>query len=201
VLVAGLRASLHGCQAASRHWIFSILKPPPPPPPAPQVISYVKLVVATGARPIKLTEFSVPGADLPGLHYLRDVADADALLAAVEGAKARGGRGGRGVLVVIVGGGYIGMEVAAGLAGHPGLSTTMVFPEDRLMARLLTPQLAAFYEQYYAGKGISLVKGVMAKGFAGEGGQVCVRWGWGWGGAVCLVAVVMLNCVQLLQDA
>lgn len=160
------------------------------------MISYVKLVVATGARPIKLTEFNVPGADLPGLHYLRDVADADALLAAVEGAKARGGR------VVIVGGGYIGMEVAAGLAGHPGLSLTMVFPEDRLMARLLTPQLAAFYEQYYAGKGISLVKGVMAKGFAGEGGQVCVcMGGGGGGGAVCLVAVVMHSCVRLLQDA
>jgi monodehydroascorbate reductase (NADH) len=44
-----------------------------------------------------------------------------------------------------VGGGYIGLEVAAGLSLH-GVAVTMVFPEAHLMARLFTPQLAAFYE-------------------------------------------------------
>jgi NADPH-dependent 2,4-dienoyl-CoA reductase/sulfur reductase-like enzyme len=49
------------------------------------------------------------------------------------------------VQVVVVGGGYIGLEVAAGLSLH-GLHVTMVFPEKHLMARLFTPELAAFYE-------------------------------------------------------
>jgi len=51
---------------------------------------------------------------------------------------------------VCIGGGYIGMECAAGLAMQ-GLDVTMVFPESRLMERLFTPELAAFYEGYYAG--------------------------------------------------
>lgn len=48
--------------------------------------------------------------------------------------------------VVVVGGGYIGLEVAAGLSMHPGVSVAMVFPEPHLMARLFTPDIAAFYE-------------------------------------------------------
>ena len=51
-----------------------------------------------------------------------------------------------------MGGGYIGLECAAALAMN-GLDVTMVFPEDLFMARLFTPQLAAFYEQFYAGGG------------------------------------------------
>ena len=47
-----------------------------------------------------------------------------------------------------MGGGYIGMEVAAGLATN-GISTTVVMPEERLLARLFTPQMAAFYEAFY----------------------------------------------------
>jgi monodehydroascorbate reductase (NADH) len=74
--------------------------------------------------------------------------------------------------VVIVGGGYIGMEVAAGLALHPGVAVAVVFPEQRLLARLLTPQLAAFYEAYYGAKGVTLVKGAVGKELTGEGGKV-----------------------------
>lgn len=48
--------------------------------------------------------------------------------------------------VVVIGGGYIGLEVAAGLSLHEGVSVTMVFPEPHLMARLFTPEIAAFYE-------------------------------------------------------
>jgi NADPH-dependent 2,4-dienoyl-CoA reductase/sulfur reductase-like enzyme len=48
--------------------------------------------------------------------------------------------------VVVIGGGYIGLEVAAGVSLHPGVSVTMVFPETHLMARLFNTELAAFYE-------------------------------------------------------
>jgi NADPH-dependent 2,4-dienoyl-CoA reductase/sulfur reductase-like enzyme len=47
---------------------------------------------------------------------------------------------------VVVGGGYIGAEVAAALSLH-GVEVTMVLPEDRLMARVMPPELAAYYEK------------------------------------------------------
>ncbi|KAF6255444.1 monodehydroascorbate reductase [Scenedesmus sp. NREL 46B-D3] len=126
------------------------------------MITYQQLVVATGADPVRMTDFKAPGADLSGIHYLRNVADADALLVAVEAAKAAGNK------AVVVGGGYIGLEVAAGLSMH-GLDVTMVFPDDHLMARIFNAELAAFYEAYYAAKGIRLLKGQLAKEFRGDG--------------------------------
>ncbi|KAG2438025.1 hypothetical protein HXX76_005639 [Chlamydomonas incerta] len=131
-------------------------------------VSYSQnLIIATGARAVKLAEFGVPGADLSGIHYLRDVKDAESLVAAVAAAKEASGK------AVIVGGGYIGMECAAGLAST-GLAgaTTIVMPEDRLMARLLTPQLAAVYERLYGDKGVSMVKGAKVTAFAGKDGKV-----------------------------
>lgn len=59
---------------------------------------------------------------------------------------------------VCIGGGYIGMECAAGLALN-GLDVTMVFPEGRMMERLFTPELATFYEDFYKGKRHSNVRG------------------------------------------
>jgi monodehydroascorbate reductase (NADH) len=85
------------------------------------------------------------------VHYLRNIQDADALIGAITSLKATGGE------AVCIGGGYIGMEVAAALSIN-GLKVTMVFPEGRLMERLLTPKLAAFYEDFYKAKGITLVK-------------------------------------------
>lgn len=69
-------------------------------------LPYDTLVVATGARPLDLAaDFNVPGADAKGIHYLRNVADADALYAAIQAAA------GSGEPVVVVGGGYVGVEV------------------------------------------------------------------------------------------
>ena len=63
-------------------------------------LAYDALLLATGSRPRKLT---VPGADLAGVHYLRTIADVDRIRAAARRAGA----------LVIIGGGYIGLEVAA----------------------------------------------------------------------------------------
>ncbi len=73
--------------------------------------------------------------------------------------------------VVVVGGGYIGMEVACGLQKN-GLKVTMVFPDPYFMPRLFTPEIAGFYEDIYAEKGIKIIKGKHAKSFKGEGGKV-----------------------------
>jgi 3-phenylpropionate/trans-cinnamate dioxygenase ferredoxin reductase subunit len=85
-------------------------------------LRFDRLVLATGAEPRRLP---LPGSELTGIHYLRDLADADAL----KGAFATGGK------VVVVGGGWIGMEVAAS-ARQLGLEVTVVERADaRLKAR------------------------------------------------------------------
>ncbi|GMH38143.1 hypothetical protein BSKO_06027 [Bryopsis sp. KO-2023] len=127
--------------------------------------TYDKLIVATGARPVKLTEFKVPGAELSGLNYLRDIKDADALVAAMEECKAKDGK------VVIVGGGYIGMECAAAVAMNK-LPVTMVFPEGHLMSRLLDPEVGQFYADRYKAEGVTIVTGQVATSFEGENGKV-----------------------------
>lgn len=74
---------------------------------------------------------------------------------------------------VVIGGGYIGLEVSAGLCLQ-GLEVTMVFPEPHVMPRLFTPELAAFYEKFYTDKGIKLMEGALANGFEGKDGKVGV---------------------------
>lgn len=74
--------------------------------------------------------------------------------------------------VVIVGGGYIGMEVAAAAVGW-NLDTTVVFPEDRLLSRLFTPSLAQKYEELFQQNGVKFVKGGLIKNLeAGADGRV-----------------------------
>ncbi|EFJ49863.1 hypothetical protein VOLCADRAFT_80444 [Volvox carteri f. nagariensis] len=157
-----------------------------------EVLSYEKLIIGTGARPTRLTEFGVPGADLGGLFYLRDVKDGDVLVAAVAATKEAGGK------AVVIGGGYIGMEVAAGLSSS-GLSVTMVFPEDRILSRLLTPQLAAVYERLYDAKGIKMVKGAKVTGFDGVDGKVSWRCGQSLDAGLVVVGVGARPNVELFQ--
>lgn len=116
------------------------------------------VLLATGAEPIRLTR--TPGHDLKGIMYLRDNDEALALFDALQASI--------GKTVIVVGGGYIGMEVAAA-ALTVGCKVTMVFPEDHLMPRLFTPEIAAFYEKVYTEKGATLVnKGRLCKAFLGD---------------------------------
>lgn len=73
--------------------------------------------------------------------------------------------------VVVIGGGYIGMECTAGVASREQ-AATLVFPEGHLMQRLFTPEIAAFYERFYADKGVKMVKQQLATSLEGEGGKV-----------------------------
>ncbi len=70
-------------------------------------VKYKKLLLCTGARAVKLSDFKMPGSNLAGIYYLRDHSDGQALLRAIE--CARGGE------AIVVGGGYIGMEVTSAL--------------------------------------------------------------------------------------
>ncbi len=107
-------------------------------------ITYDRLLIATGTRPKKL---HVPGADLPGLFYLRWLEDSKRIRAAWQGGARR---------AVIIGGGYIGTEVAAVLSDR-GLDVTMVFPDEHLLTRVFTPEMAVFFEGYYRTRGVRLL--------------------------------------------
>jgi 3-phenylpropionate/trans-cinnamate dioxygenase ferredoxin reductase subunit len=92
-------------------------------------LPYDKLLLATGARVRKL---NCAGAELPGVHYLKTISDVDGLQAAFT----------QGRRLAVVGGGYIGLEVAA-VAAKRGLSVTVFEAMDRLMARAVSPPLYA----------------------------------------------------------
>jgi len=120
------------------------------------------LIIATGARPITLTQFGTANADAQGICYLRNVQDADYLNSQIKLCKSKFGN-----KAVVVGGGYIGMECAAALSLN-SVDTTVVFPEDHLMERLFTPSIAKFYEEYYENKGIKFIKKDLITGFSVE---------------------------------
>jgi 3-phenylpropionate/trans-cinnamate dioxygenase ferredoxin reductase subunit len=105
-------------------------------------VSYDRLLLATGAR---VRPLPVPGADLPGVYYLRGIDDSDALQRhLIAGTK-----------LTVVGGGYIGLEVAAVARKH-GLDVTVIEALDRLMARTASPHISAFYKDLHEGHGVSV---------------------------------------------
>jgi 3-phenylpropionate/trans-cinnamate dioxygenase ferredoxin reductase subunit len=109
---------------------------------------YERLLLATGSSPRRL---DVPGADLPGVHYLRTVADADALRAAAAGARR----------VVVVGGGWIGTEVTASLR-QLGLPVTMVTAGPLPLEAVLGREVATVYRDLHVEQGVRLVRGRVA---------------------------------------
>jgi 3-phenylpropionate/trans-cinnamate dioxygenase ferredoxin reductase subunit len=121
-------------------------------------ISYDVLALATGARAIAL---QVPGADLDGVMFLRTAADAEAL-------KARIGPGKR---LAVVGGGYVGLEVAA--SGRAlGAEVVVLERETRVLARVACETLSTFFRDVHEAHGVRFELGVSVVGFEGEGGHV-----------------------------
>ena len=121
-------------------------------------LSFERLALTTGAEPRRL---SVPGADLEGICYLRDLDDAMVLRA--ELARAR--------RVVVVGGGFVGLEAAA-VARARGLDVTVVEALDRLIARAVAPPVSAFYKAAHERRGSTVLLGTGVEGFRGAGGRV-----------------------------
>jgi NADPH-dependent 2,4-dienoyl-CoA reductase/sulfur reductase-like enzyme len=116
--------------------------------------SFDRLIVATGARP---RTFGVQGARLSGIHYLRSLDDSSQIRHKAEGAKR----------AVVVGGGFIGMEVAAVLA-QKGLDVTMVLRQDRIWKRFFTPRMSEYFEGYYTARGVRFAKTAEVQEFRGS---------------------------------
>ena len=115
--------------------------------------SYEKLLLATGSRPRRL---SLPGNELPGVHYLRTIADVDAIKAEMAPGRE----------VVVVGGGYIGLEVAA-VCVEAGMAVRVLEMEERILQRVTTPAMSEFYHQLHSGRGVQLHTATAVTGFAG----------------------------------
>lgn len=121
-------------------------------------VSYDVLILATGARAIALP---IPGADLSGILFLRTAAHAEALKAAV----------GPGKTLAVVGGGYIGLEVAA--SGRAlGAEVVVIEREARLLARVAAEPLSTFFKAYHEKHGVRFELGASVTGFTGQDGKV-----------------------------
>lgn len=118
-------------------------------------LDYTTLVLATGSRARTL---SLPGAELPGIVSLRSIADVEAIRARFFG----------GTSLVVVGGGYIGLELAA-VAVKLGLAVTVLEQAPRLMMRGVGQVVSTFYERLHREEGVAVHTGVAVKGFGGEG--------------------------------
>lgn len=116
-------------------------------------IGYDAVMLATGAAPRRL---SLPGADLEGVHYLRDLADADRLRTAIGG----------GARVVVIGAGWIGCEVAASVR-QLRAEVAIVEVADLPLLRVLGPQLGRFYRDVHADHGVALHLGVGVESLRG----------------------------------
>ena len=120
-----------------------------------QELRYQKLLIATGGRNRRLR---IPGADLPGLHYLRTVADCEAIKR-----EARPGR-----RAVIVGMGFIGCEVAASLT-QLGVRVTTVFPGKLPLENVLGGEVGALVGAFHRANGVELLAGEQIAAFEGAG--------------------------------
>jgi 3-phenylpropionate/trans-cinnamate dioxygenase ferredoxin reductase component len=126
-------------------------------------LRYDRLLLATGAEPRRL---AIDGSELDGVLYLRSVGDSDALR----------GRLDAGGTVVVVGGGWIGSEVAAS-ARQRGLDVTVIEPASLPLERVLGAELGAVYRDVHADHGVRMLLGTGVVAFEGDGAVERVRTG------------------------
>lgn len=144
-------------------------------------VAYTKLILATGCRANSL---SVPGIDLEGIHHIREERDCSQLVADLERLHGQNSPKVEGTMcsprsstpkakVLVVGGGYIGMEVAAGLMGW-NFEVTIVYPDKYALHRFLNSAMAEWMESQFSERGAKIIKGSTAiiESFVGEQGAV-----------------------------
>lgn len=117
-------------------------------------LSYSQLALMTGALPRRI---SLPGSDLDGVHYLRNIRDVDAIRAQLAPGKS----------AVIVGGGYIGLETAASLRSA-GMQVTVLEAMSRVLQRVTAPEVSAFFTRVHEEEGVTVVTDTTVSAFTGE---------------------------------
>lgn len=122
---------------------------------ADEVFDYDKLVIATGSRARRL---NLPGSDLEGIFYLRTLDDVDLIRQAM----------GSGKRLCVIGGGYVGLEVAA-VASVAGLEVTVIETQDRILQRVTTPEMSDYYHNLHVERGVNIMRNTAVTGFEGTG--------------------------------
>lgn len=117
-------------------------------------LSYTSLVVATGTRP---RIFAIPGLALDGVASLRSIGDVEFMRPLIERTRR----------IAVVGGGYIGLEVAAVLRDL-GREVVVVEAEDRVLKRVTSPVVSDFYERLHADNGVEIIKQARVAAILGE---------------------------------
>lgn len=120
-----------------------------------ETLSYDRLLLCLGAASRRLT---CPGADLAGVHYLRGIADVGAIQAGLK-PQAR---------VVIIGGGYIGLETAA-TGSKMGCEVTVLEMADRIMNRVVAPSVSTYFSDEHASHGVRIHCDTRVVGLEGAG--------------------------------
>lgn len=117
-------------------------------------LNYDKLAICTGARVRKIP---VPGADLAGIHYLRTLDDVVGIKENMQSAKN----------AVIIGGGYIGLEVAAAMRKQ-GMHVTVLEMASRVLERVTSPETSAFFTRAHEQEGVKIVTNVQVSELCGS---------------------------------
>ena len=117
-------------------------------------LAYEDLILATGSRPRRL---DLAGRELANIFDLRGMADIDAMRPHfISGKK-----------LVVIGGGYIGLEAAA-VAADMGLHVHVLEAAPRLLARVAEPEISAFYDRIHKARGVTIITQSRIEGFVGE---------------------------------
>ena len=151
---------------------------------------YEKLLLATGGVPRVLG--NIPGGNLPEICYYRNYDDFKKIKAlAVEGASA-----------VIVGGGFIGSEMAAALNMNK-VKVTMIFPEAYLVQRIFPPALGNAIQDYYRQKGVNILNGDVPVSFEKNDQRIITRTknGQSMESEIVIAGAGIIPAVELAQDA
>lgn len=155
-----------------------------------RVLSYAHLILAVGTSPRPL---AAEGAELSGVHMLRTKDDADALRPRLAAASR----------VVVVGGGFIGMEFAAVVA-DAGHEVVVIEGLARIMARSVSPQLSEYVTEVHRGRGTQVLLGSGVQRLVGEAGRVTgvvLAGGETVAADVVLVGIGVLPNVELAREA
>jgi 3-phenylpropionate/trans-cinnamate dioxygenase ferredoxin reductase component len=123
-------------------------------------LRYGGLLLATGAKPIRL---GLPGEDLEGVYYLRTIDDSERLRAAISRAET----------MVVIGGGFIGAEVAAS-ATQMDTRVTLLELAETLWTRAVGPQMGRFFEEFLRDRGVHVRTRTGAERLEGDGGVEAV---------------------------
>ena len=119
------------------------------------LVAYDQLLLATGSRARRP---DLPGIDLGGVHTLRSIADVDKIRTDMENASH----------LVIIGGGYIGLEVAS-VAKSKDMQVTILEMEDRILQRVTHPAMSTFYHELHRAKGVNIKTSSRVTAFVGDG--------------------------------